>query len=74
MNAFETNIADSVLGTEHRMLRDETRTFVENEVRPEARERDPDGEHMSDDLVRQLGEMGFSGSSSTRSTTGSDWI
>ncbi|WP_293028554.1 hypothetical protein, partial [Natronococcus sp.] len=33
------------------MLRDETRTFVENEVRPEARERDPDGEHMSDDLV-----------------------
>ena len=61
MNAFETNIADSVLGTEHRMLRDETRTFVENEVRPEARERDPDGEHMSDDLVRQLGEMGFFG-------------
>ena len=61
MNAFETNIADSVLGTEHRMLRDETRTFVENEVRPEARERDPDGEHMSDDLVCQLGEMGFFG-------------
>ncbi|MFU8868917.1 acyl-CoA dehydrogenase family protein [Natronococcus sp.] len=61
MNAFETNIADSVLSTEHRMLRDETRSFVENEVRPEARERDPAGEHMSDDLVRQLGEMGFFG-------------
>ncbi|ELY55436.1 acyl-CoA dehydrogenase [Natronococcus amylolyticus DSM 10524] len=61
MNAFETTIADSVLSTEHRMLRDETRTFVENEVRPEARERDSNGERMSDDLVRQLGEMGFFG-------------
>jgi alkylation response protein AidB-like acyl-CoA dehydrogenase len=61
VNAFETNIADGVLDTEHRMLRDETRTFVENEVRPEARERDSDGEHMSEDLVRQLGEMGFFG-------------
>lgn len=61
MDAFETNISDSILTDEHRMLRDETRKFVQNEVLPEARERDPEGDHMSDDLVRQMAEMGFFG-------------
>lgn len=49
------------LNDEHRMIRDETREFVANEVLPEANERDPDGERMSDDLVDKLGEMGFFG-------------
>jgi alkylation response protein AidB-like acyl-CoA dehydrogenase len=43
------------------MLRDETRRFVENEVIPEARERDHEKERMSDDLIEKLGEMGFFG-------------
>ncbi len=54
-------ISDTVLSSEHQMLRDETRQFVENEVLPEARERDPETETMSEDLIDQLGEMGFFG-------------
>lgn len=54
-------IADAILSKEHQMFRDETRRFVENEVVPEARERDSTGEEMSADLVEQLGEMGFFG-------------
>lgn len=61
MDAFETNIADGVLTDEHRMLRSETRKFVRNEVLPEARERDPKRQRMSDDLVRKLAEMGYFG-------------
>lgn len=54
-------ISDTVLSSEHQMFRDETRDFVENEVLPEARERDSENEDMSDDLIKQLGEMGFFG-------------
>ncbi|WP_425495429.1 acyl-CoA dehydrogenase family protein [Natrinema halophilum] len=43
------------------MLRDETKRFVANEVIPEASERDPKKEEMSDNLVDQLAEMGFFG-------------
>lgn len=43
------------------MLRDETRKFVNNEVLPEARERDPKKEQMSGALRRQLASMGFFG-------------
>jgi len=49
------------LDDELRMLRDETRKFTANEVLPEANERDPEGERMSDDLIDALGEMGFFG-------------
>ncbi len=61
MGVLENEIADSVFSDEHRLLRDETRKFVANEVLPEARERDPDGERMSEELVDQLAEMGFFG-------------
>jgi len=54
-------LSDAILSEEHRLFRDETRRFVENEVRPEARERDPAREEMSAGLVDQLGEMGFFG-------------
>lgn len=54
-------ISDTVLSSEHQMFRDETRDFVENEVLPEARERDSENEDMSDGLIKQLGEMGFFG-------------
>jgi len=54
-------ISDAVLSDEHRLLRDETQRFVEREVIPEAKERDSDGRNMSEDLVAQLGEMGFFG-------------
>jgi alkylation response protein AidB-like acyl-CoA dehydrogenase len=43
------------------MLRKETRKFVENEVLPEARDRDPKQETMSDDLIQKMAEMGFFG-------------
>jgi alkylation response protein AidB-like acyl-CoA dehydrogenase len=49
------------LDDELRMLRSETRKFTEQEVIPEANERDPAGERMSDDLVQQLADMGFFG-------------
>lgn len=49
------------LDDELRMLRDETRKFTANEVLPEANERDPNGERMSDDLIDQLAEIGFFG-------------
>ncbi|UHQ96107.1 acyl-CoA dehydrogenase family protein (plasmid) [Natrinema halophilum] len=55
------NISDTILSNEHRMLRDETKRFVANEVIPEASERDPKKEEMSDNLVDQLAEMGFFG-------------
>lgn len=61
MSLFENEISNAVLDDEHRMFRDETRRFVENEVLPEARERDPKERHMSDELVDQLAEMGFFG-------------
>ncbi len=61
MDALENNIADGILSDEHRLLRDETRKFVANEVLPEARERDAEQESMSDELVRQMAEMGFFG-------------
>ncbi|MFC4248054.1 acyl-CoA dehydrogenase family protein [Natribaculum luteum] len=61
MDALENNIADGILSDEHRLFRDETRKFVENEVLPEARERDVEQEPMSDDLIRQMAEMGFFG-------------
>ncbi|SEH17830.1 butyryl-CoA dehydrogenase [Natronorubrum sediminis] len=49
------------LNDELKMLRDETRAFVQNEVLPEANERDPKGEPMSDELITKLGEMGYFG-------------
>ncbi|HZD44287.1 MAG TPA: acyl-CoA dehydrogenase family protein, partial [Methanomicrobiales archaeon] len=49
------------LTEEHRMLRNETRKFVENEVLPEANERDNRNERMSDELVEKLGEIGYFG-------------
>lgn len=49
------------LTKEHRMLRDETRKFVANEVIPEANERDHKNERMSEELVEKLGEMGYFG-------------
>ena len=61
MTLFDGELADTVLSEEHRMLRDETRRFVENEVLPEARERDPKREHMSRELVERMAEMGFFG-------------
>lgn len=61
MRTARDELTDAVLSEEHRMLRDETRRFVENEVLPEARERDSEGETMSRELVDQLAEMGFFG-------------
>jgi alkylation response protein AidB-like acyl-CoA dehydrogenase len=58
---FDQQISDSVLSEEHRMLRAETRKFVDNEVIPEARDRDHREEPMSRDLIEQLGELGFFG-------------
>lgn len=49
------------LTTEHKMLRDETRNFVANEVLPEANERDHKKERISEDLLDQLKEMGYFG-------------
>jgi butyryl-CoA dehydrogenase/acyl-CoA dehydrogenase len=49
------------LTDENRMLRDETRRFVEHEVLPEANERDPNNERISPGLIDQLAEMGFFG-------------
>jgi len=51
----------SQLDEELRLLRDEARRFTENEVLPEANERDPEGKRISDALVRKLGDMGFFG-------------
>ncbi|APX97051.1 acyl-CoA dehydrogenase family protein [Natronorubrum daqingense] len=55
------NLSDVILSDEHQLFRDETKRFVDNEVTPEARERDSEGEEMSGDLIDQLGEMGFFG-------------
>jgi alkylation response protein AidB-like acyl-CoA dehydrogenase len=51
------------LTDEQRMIRQETREFVEEEVLPEANERDgaDSNERMSDELIDKLGEMGFFG-------------
>lgn len=49
------------LTDELRMLRKETRKFTENEVLPEANERDPESERMSDELVQKMADMGFFG-------------
>ena len=51
----------SHLNEELRMIRDEARKFTENEVLPEANERDPNGERMSMELRDKLGEMGYFG-------------
>ncbi|UHQ95096.1 acyl-CoA dehydrogenase family protein [Haloterrigena alkaliphila] len=61
MVPFENTLSDPILTDEHRMLRDETQEFVTNEVLPEARERDPKSERMSDDLIQKMAEMGFFG-------------
>lgn len=58
---FKNSISDTILTDEHQLFRQETRKFVENEVIPEAKERDHNGENMSDDLVQQLADMGFFG-------------
>ena len=49
------------LTDELRMLRDETRKFTENEVLPEANERDPENERMSNELIEKMAGMGFFG-------------
>ena len=56
-----TGISDVILTDETRMIRDETRRFVEQEVLPEARERDAAHEDMSRELIDALGELGFFG-------------
>ncbi|AXR76273.1 acyl-CoA dehydrogenase family protein [Natrarchaeobaculum sulfurireducens] len=56
-----SQISDTILSSEHKMLRDETKRFVENEVLSEASERDPNEEPMSNELINQLAEMGFFG-------------
>ncbi|WP_323173390.1 acyl-CoA dehydrogenase family protein [Natrialba sp. PRR66] len=55
------NISDAILSDEHTLLRNETKRFVANEVRPEASERDPKKKEISTELVAELGEMGFFG-------------
>lgn len=61
MSLFRGELSDVILTDEHRLLRDETRRFVENEVLPEARARDPDKEHMSESLIEAMADMGFFG-------------
>lgn len=61
MSLFSGELSDVLLSDEHRLLRDETRRFVENEVIPEARERDPAKEHMSRELIDAMADMGFFG-------------
>jgi alkylation response protein AidB-like acyl-CoA dehydrogenase len=61
MVRHESSVADAGLTQEQRMLRNETRSFVEEEVIPEARERDTEGENMSRELIEKLAEMGFFG-------------
>jgi len=53
----------SFLNDEQRMIRDETREFVQEEVLPEANERDSadDHERMSDELIDKLSDMGYFG-------------
>ncbi len=51
----------TLLNDELRMLRNETREFTKNEVLPEANERDPNNEDMSEELIEKLAEMGFFG-------------
>ncbi len=51
----------SYLTDEHKMLRDETRKFVEEEVLPEANERDPKEERISQSLRDKLADLGFFG-------------
>ena len=58
---FSDTITDALISEEHRLLRNETRRFVENEVIPEARERDSRKEPMSRELIDALAEMGFFG-------------
>jgi len=60
-NRTVNEISEVILTDEQRMYRKETRKFVENEVLPEARERDQVQENMSDELITKLGEMGFFG-------------
>ena len=60
---------DFELSQDHKVLRDSVRDFVEKEIKPIAMQIDE--EHMIPDaLVRKMGEMGFSGATSPRSTTG----
>lgn len=61
MSLFDSELADTVLTDEHRMLRNETRRFVENEVTPEASERDHQERKMSRELIDRMAEMGFFG-------------
>lgn len=51
----------SFLNEELRMLRDETRAFTENEVLPEANERDSEKEPISESLRSKMADMGFFG-------------
>lgn len=49
------------MNQELQMLQEETRKFVNEEVIPEANERDPKDERMSPELVAQLGDLGYFG-------------
>jgi alkylation response protein AidB-like acyl-CoA dehydrogenase len=51
----------SYLNDELRELREEAREFTQNEVLPEANERDPNEEKISDELVEKLREKGYFG-------------
>jgi len=60
MNLGDT-VTDALISEEDRLLRNETRRFVENEVIPEAQNRDTKKEAMSRDLIDELAELGFFG-------------
>lgn len=49
------------LTDELEMIRNEARRFTMNEVLPEANERDPEGERMSDELIDNLADLGLFG-------------
>lgn len=61
MSLFDGALSGVILSEEHRLLRDETRRFVENEVLPEARDRDAEKRHMSRELIESMADMGFFG-------------
>ena len=55
------DVTDTVLPQEHRLLREETRRFVDNEVRPVASDCDTAKDPIPADIREQLAEMGFFG-------------
>src|SRR4051794_34603937 len=52
--------ADPWFGPEHRMLRDQVRRFVEEEIKPRADAWEEEG-FVPRDVLRRMGELGFFG-------------